>query len=319
MPTLPHLAVTCGDPAGIGPELCCHLAADSNLQQRATVSVIGSRRVLERVAERCHLTLPAHIIDVCPAPTDPDHIHPGQGSAGGGHLALAAISHAVHGCLSGTYTALVTAPISKAAINAAGCHHPGHTELIADLCACDPSADPVMLLHDPQLAVALVTIHQSLASVASSISRDKIVHVGCQLDATLNRLLGRRPRLAVLGLNPHAGEGGLFGDEEARIIAPAINDLRAAGCDVSDPLPPDTAFTARARSRYDGFVAMYHDQGLAPFKALAFADGVNVTLGLPIVRTSPDHGTAYDLAWQGRADPASMLAAAMLACDLSVN
>jgi 4-hydroxythreonine-4-phosphate dehydrogenase len=174
-----------------------------------------------------------------------------------------------------------------------------------------------MMLHDPALTVALVTVHRSLASVPAAVDTAGVVRTGELLDGALRRLGIPRPRLAVLGLNPHAGEEGLFGDEDARVVAPAVDALRAAGLDVSGPLPPDTAFTAAARERFDGHVCLYHDQGLIPFKALAFDHGVNVTLGLPIVRTSVDHGTAFDIAGRGLASASSLVAAIRLAVELA--
>ncbi|MDA3961321.1 MAG: 4-hydroxythreonine-4-phosphate dehydrogenase PdxA [Planctomycetota bacterium] len=311
----PRIALSLGDPAGVGPELCCRVCADPAVLAACEPVVVGNRALIERVAEQLKLPVPNQIdppqSDTLVASTvTPGSIDPQCGAA-----ALSAFAHAVAGCRSGRYAAVTTAPINKQAIAAAGCPHPGHTELLAEHCG---GGEPVMLLYDPSIAVALVTVHQSLASVPASLSSAAIERVGRLLAAALGRIRNdSQPRIAVLGLNPHAGEGGLFGDEEARLVSPAVAALRAAGIEADGPLPPDTAFTARARSYYAGHVCLYHDQGLIPFKALAFADGVNVTLGLPVVRTSPDHGTAFDIAWKGIADPASMRAAVLLAAQLA--
>jgi 4-hydroxythreonine-4-phosphate dehydrogenase len=173
-----------------------------------------------------------------------------------------------------------------------------------------------MLMYDPSIAVALVTVHQAYTSVVGSLSVERIVHTGELLAQALRRLRKGEPRIAVLGLNPHAGEHGLFGDEEARFIEPAVAELRRRGIQCDGPLPPDTAFSPAKRKYYAGHVCLYHDQGLIPFKALAFDDGVNVTLGLPIVRTSADHGTAFDIAWKGKASQRSLVSAIRLASNL---
>jgi 4-hydroxythreonine-4-phosphate dehydrogenase len=312
MTPLPRLAMTMGDPAGVGPELCCRVAADPSVQASCVPIVIGSRALLQRVAEQLALACPS--VEEPPGlELDAAAVEPGRLSAACGLAALAAIEHAVAGCRDGRFDGMVTAPINKQAITAAGCPFPGHTELLAERCG----GQAMMLLYDAALAVALVTVHRSLRSVPDAISSAKIELVGQLLVAALRQIRGREPRLAVLGLNPHAGEGGLFGHEDQDLVAPAVAALRAAGIDAEGPLPPDTAFTAAARERYDGHICCYHDQGLIPFKALAFDHGVNVTLGLPIVRTSPDHGTAFDLAWTGTASASSMLAATLLAAQLA--
>jgi 4-hydroxythreonine-4-phosphate dehydrogenase len=299
------IALTMGDPAGIGPELCCRLAGEHD-----DVVVIGSRALLAHVARRTGLAAPEWVDEPSGLSLDATSVLPGQPGPATGAAAATAIEAAVAGCLDGRYGAMVTAPISKAAVQAAGVSFPGHTEWIAARCGV---ARPVMMLHDERLAVGLVTVHRSLASVPAHLDRPGIVHTGSLLAAALRQLNGREPRLAVLGLNPHGGEEGLFGAEEQEIVAPAVAELRAEGIDAEGPLPPDTAFTAVALQRFDGHVCLYHDQGLIPFKALAFAEGVNVTLGLPIVRTSPDHGTAFDIAWRGLADAGSLRAAIALA------
>jgi 4-hydroxythreonine-4-phosphate dehydrogenase len=218
-------------------------------------------------------------------------------------------------CRDGAAAGMVTAPISKAAIRRAGSSFPGHTELLAERCGVDRV---VMMLGGSRLKVCLVTTHLPLRAVPDALSIDAIEQTIRITDATFRRFFGcLRPRVAVLGLNPHAGEGGQFGDEEQRVIAPAIAAARTAGIEASGPHSADTLFHFAARGDYDAVVAMYHDQGLGPLKLLHFEDGVNVTLGLPIVRTSVDHGTAYDLAGTGRASERSLVAAVAMAGQMA--
>jgi 4-hydroxythreonine-4-phosphate dehydrogenase len=239
-------------------------------------------------------------------------VRPGEIDAACGAAAGACIDEAIAGCRDGRYAAMVTCPISKQAVHAAGIPFPGHTEWLAARCGV---AGETMMMYHRDLAVALVTCHQSLMSVPSALTPLRIVESARLFHAALTRLRGRAPRLAVCGFNPHAGEGGLFGKEDA-VVVPAVYELLQLGIDADGPLPPDTAFTPKNRERYDGWVCLYHDQGLIPFKALAFDEGVNVTLGLPIVRTSVDHGTAFDIAWQGVAEHRSLVEAILLAARL---
>ena len=313
MPQLPRIAISMGDPAGVGPELCCRVCADPDIRSVCQPVIIGNADLLAHVAAQLDLPLPEHVDPVASGSFDPAAVAPGTVAASNGAIAIAAVEAAIAGCQSGHYQGMVTAPIHKQAIHLAGCPYPGHTELLSERCG----SAGAMLLYDPSLAVALVTVHQSLRSVAIDLDQAAIVHTGRLLAETLAQIRGRPARIAVLGLNPHAGEGGLFGDEEATVITPAIAALQALGIDATGPLPPDTAFTATARAHFDGHLCMYHDQGLIPFKALAFDHGVNVTMGLPIVRTSPDHGTAFDLAWQGKASATSLRAAVLLAAQLA--
>ena len=303
-----------GDPAGVGPEICCRAVREARVRGACTPIVIGSREIFERVAGPLGLVLPETMEEPDLAGVDMARLLPGLISRDAGLAAAACIEHAVAACLDGRVAAMVTAPIHKEAVQAAGIGHPGHTEWIAERCGV---SEPVMMLYDARIAVALATIHRSLASVPAALSVASIVRAGTRLADALERLRGAPPRLALLGLNPHAGEGGLFGDEEARIVLPALEELRREGHEVEGPLPPDTAFTPSALARYDGHVCLYHDQGLIPFKALAFSEGVNVTLGLPIVRTSVDHGTAFPIAWKGEADHTSLVEAILLAARLS--
>jgi 4-hydroxythreonine-4-phosphate dehydrogenase len=225
------------------------------------------------------------------------------------------ISWACDACIGGDAAGMVTAPINKQALQAAGVHFPGHTELLADRCKVD---EVVMMLAGERLRVCLVTTHCALRDVPQRLTAQRLLATIRIASASLERQFGlKQPRLAVLALNPHAGEGGLFGDEEARQIVPAIEAARDEGINASGPHSADTLFWFAAQGQYDAVICMYHDQGLIPLKLLHFDDGVNVTLGLPIVRTSVDHGTAYDLAGTGQASPASMIAAVKMAAMMA--
>jgi 4-hydroxythreonine-4-phosphate dehydrogenase len=242
---------------------------------------------------------------------------PGHPSIAGGRAAHAAILTGVQLVRDGHASALVTAPICKANLVAAGVNAPGHTELLAELCGGVPVR---MMMAGPQLRVVLATTHLAIRDVPGALTTSLIRETLAIADAGLRRHFGiARPRLGVAGLNPHAGESGLFGDEEIRIIGPAVRAARRAGIDARGPLAADSLFPLAAAGRVDAVVCMYHDQGLAPFKLVHFADGVNVTIGLPFVRTSPDHGTAHDIAGRGAADPSSMAAALRLAASLATT
>lgn len=318
-PILPRIGVSMGDPAGIGPELVLRLLAIPPTELGARLLVYGSSGVLEAVADHAELPWPTRLemadpLDPCAsessshalADTNTGDIEPGKVQMECGALAAAWIRQATRDALAGRTAAIVTAPINKSALQLAGEKFPGHTEMLAHLCGV---TSPRMFFWSPELAVGLVTIHVALKQVPRLITRDSVYHTIVQIaDATFGPD-GAPPRIGILGLNPHAGEDGIFGDEELSAIAPAIAAARAAGIDARGPLVPDTALRREARANFDAFVAMYHDQGLIPFKMIAFDSGVNVTLGLPFCRTSPDHGTAFDIAWQGKASPDSMLAA----------
>ncbi|MCZ2499145.1 4-hydroxythreonine-4-phosphate dehydrogenase PdxA [Xylophilus sp. Kf1] len=327
------IAITAGDPAGIGPEIVARLFRDHPEEMHGCL-VVGDVDVLRR-ASACLGTpgLPVAVLDsVGEAWTTPRRCLPvlpvvrargvvawGEISAEAGRQAAEAVVWATRAALRGEVAALVTAPLHKESLSAAGVAFPGHTELLqAEAAAhvgCGIDAMPVrMMLANDELRTVLVSIHLSLRRALDAVTFDNVRETLRISHESLSRLLGRPPRLAVAGLNPHAGEGGLFGDEEIDTIGPAIESARAAGIDAYGPFPPDTVFM-RARALhgrpegYDAVVAMYHDQGLIPVKYLGIEDGVNVTLGLPLVRTSPDHGTAFDLAGTGRADASSLLAA----------
>jgi len=329
-PSSPVILLTCGDPAGIGPEVVCLAWRRSSAHARARLRVVAEAALLEAVLASRPGLPPLSVVPV--AASDPRASRPeellvieagdpaaasiprgdaglGRATAGGGRAAATAVLEACRLVRGGQAAALVTGPLHKEALHAAGYDVPGHTELLARACGLPDDAASMMLWLPPALGVVHVTLHESLAGAVGRLSVAGIEAAGRRLAALLERLLGRRPRLAVAALNPHAGEGGLFGDEESRLIAPAVASLAAAGIDVTGPLPADTLFVRAQAGEFDGVVAMYHDQGHIAVKLLGMHRAVNITLGLPLVRTSVAHGTAFDIVGTGRADPAGMLAA----------
>ena len=309
------VALTAGDPNGIGPEVVLKALQSPELQDRARCVVVGPVSVMEDWAERLSLRdalTGVEVVDV--VLDDPIEIEPGQIRAGAGRLAMESVARACDLCLSGEADAMVTAPISKEAIKLGGYDFPGHTEFLAERTGADRF---VMMLVAGGLRVALLTIHEPLARVAGLITNDRITENLQTISDSLASDFGiAEPRIAVLGLNPHAGDGGVIGREEIEIIQPVLEAARTNGLDVSGPFPADGFFGRRGDREFDAVLAMYHDQGLAPFKALAMGAGVNVTLGLAIVRTSPDHGTAFSIAGQGVASPDSMVEAILLAAEI---
>ncbi len=325
----PRIAITLGDPNGVGPEIALKSVRELSGLGIAQPVLVGSPRALRAHAER----MGSPPLNLRPATSLPDQIPPGawlvlhgpeddafEPTFGkvvpeAGALAMRAVERAVILCLAGDVDAMVTAPVHKEAIAQAGYAHPGHTEFIARLAGCERHA---MTMVADGLRVGLVTAHRPLRDVAAAITQDAVRTAIQVIHAALCGDFGvARPNIAVLGLNPHAGEGGVLGHEETRAISPAIREAQAGGILASGPYPADGFFGSGAWRRCDAVLAMYHDQGLAPFKTLAFGRGVNYTAGLPIVRTSPDHGTAFDIAGQGRARPESMLAAIRLAVDIA--
>ncbi len=317
-----------GDAAGIGPEVAVRAAADPFLRRRCDFLLIGSLNVFREQARRTGAALAlrrlsagerregsGEEVPVLQPPRLPSGpVRPGRVSAAWGRAAMECVERGVKLVLAGGASALVTAPINKEGIHRAGYRFQGHTDFLAHLTGARSWA---MMLVGGRFRVTLCTVHIPLSRVSRSLSREGIAEKIRLTHQALLRLGVSRPRIAVAGLNPHAGEAGAFGDEEARIITPAVAACRRAGLPVEGPLPPDTVFYRHRRGDYDAVVAMYHDQGLIPLKTLAFDRGVNLTLGLPLVRTSPDHGTAYELAGRGRADPRSMIEAVKLACRLA--
>ncbi|TWT03857.1 4-hydroxythreonine-4-phosphate dehydrogenase PdxA [Reyranella sp. CPCC 100927] len=331
--TLAPVAVTMGEPAGIGGELTLKAwqARRSAAGALAFFAVDDPDR-LRRVAQRLDLAVDtveiatpaeapgifAHALPVMAQPLAvPDQ--PGHLDVRNAGAVIASIERAARLARDGSASAVVTNPIQKKTLQAAGFPHPGHTEFLAALGgAPGRPADVVMMLACRTLRVVPVTIHVALRRALDILSTDLIVQAGRIAADAMRRDFGlEAPRLAVAGLNPHAGEGRTMGDEDADIVAPAVAALRAAGIDATGPLPPDTMFHEAARARYDLALCMYHDQALIPIKTIDFAGGVNVTLGLPFIRTSPDHGTALDIAGTGAADPSSLLAALDMAADMA--
>jgi len=284
----PRVAITVGDPAGIGPEVAAKAAADP------------------RVLAVCE--------PVVYAPPSESTFTPGVLSGDAGRAAHDVIVRAASDAMDGTVQAIATAPINKEALRLGGLPWSGHTDLLAHLTGAKRVA---MMFYSERLIVVLATVHIPLADVPAALTEERLQATIALTAEWLPRFTKVPPRIAVAGLNPHAGEHGLFGAEEARAIAPAIAACRARGIDVSGPHPPDTVFVRATRGEFDVVVACYHDQGLIPVKLIAFGQAVNVTLGLPIVRTSVDHGTAFDIAGKGIADPESMIAAVLLAARLA--
>ena len=319
---LPRLAVTAGEPAGVGAELLVRLAASA---LSADLIAIADRALLERAARRCNASLRLVEDDGLrvgrrePGTLRFRHValavteQPGRPDPANARYVLATLAEAADGCRSGTYDAVVTAPLQKSSINEAGIPFSGHTEFFADR----SHADVVMMLASPELRVALATTHLPLAAVAAAITREALTRTLRIVHGELREKFGiDQPRIAVLGINPHAGEGGHLGHEEIDTVIPVLEALRDEGMDLLGPMPADTAFVPAQRKRYDAVVAMYHDQALPVLKSEAFDRTVNLTLGLPFIRTSVDHGTALDLAGSGQADPSSLIAAAKMAIDL---
>jgi len=319
--TRTRVAISLGDPNGIGPEVLLKCLHDPELTPSMAAVVVGSPHVLRIHADTLgYSDLEIHVVDAVPAniPTDGVTVLDVTGGAevnvefgavteAGGRLAMTAVDRAVDACLDGDVDAMVTAPISKDAIAKAGYGVPGHTEFIAKKTG---GHTPTMMMVAGSLRVGLVTAHIPISQVAEGITETAIRQKLDVMVEALRRDFGiEAPRVAVLGLNPHAGDGGVLGSEETEIIAPAIEAARADGLDADGPLPADGYFATQLDAGYDAVLAMYHDQGLVPFKALAFDRGVNYTAGLPIVRTSPDHGTAYSIAGKGMALPGSMRSA----------
>jgi 4-hydroxythreonine-4-phosphate dehydrogenase len=327
------LALTLGEPAGIGPDIAIAAWLRRSELNLPAFYLTGDRDFLRNRAGL--LGLDVHLKDVRPedaVAVFPDALpvvatghaataQPGRPDDSSANAAIGSIRHAVSDVIAGRAAAVVTSPIAKSVLYSAGFRHPGHTEFLAELASCGGKPpQPVMLLWSPVLAVVPVTIHLSVRDAIAQLSSELIVSTARIVVRDLKRRFGlARPRLAVSGLNPHAGEYGSLGTEDEAIVAPAIETLRGDGIEVRGPLPADTMFHEAARKTYDCAICMYHDQALIPVKTLAFDDAVNVTLGLPFIRTSPDHGTAFDIAGTGRANPSSLIAALRLAARMAAQ
>ena len=330
MPEKPVIAITMGDPGGVGPEIILKALNAKAVWDSCRPVIVGDLKVLdiakwslpigthmEFMAVENPDDLPAHaaaIIDM--DAVKPDELTVGRPGAYAGRAAVAYIKKAVELAIAGRVDAVVTAPINKETLKMAGFKYPGHTELLAELTG---TAEFGMMLVGGGLRVMLATIHVALKDAPGLITKAAVLKAIRLADRACREMGLDRPRIVVCGLNPHAGEGGIFGDEEALYITPACDEARGAGMAVTGPLPPDTVFFKARRGDFDAVVAMYHDQGLIPLKMLAFGHAVNITVGLPIIRTSVDHGTAYDIAGQGIADPSSLIEAVKLASEMAIR
>lgn len=327
---LPVIGVTQGDPAGVGPEICLRMLLNDELRKVCTPVVFGDARLLRRVADRLQLPFQAAVVDEVDWPAgrrsidgptvldlrrlDAETVQPGVLSGACGEAAYQYVSRAIDAGLAGEIDAVATGPLNKEAMHLAGHHYPGHTEIFAERMQAQRWC---MMLTSQELTCSFVTAHVGYLEAPGLLTVDRILEVVELTAAAMLRIRGRRPKLLICGLNPHAGEHGLFGQrEEERIIEPAVQAARARGIEIEGPLPPDTVFLPWRRRAFDAVVCMYHDQGHIPLKALAFDSAVNTTLGLPVVRTSVDHGTAFDVAWQGTASPNSLYEAVRLAAKL---
>ncbi|MBK8092454.1 MAG: 4-hydroxythreonine-4-phosphate dehydrogenase PdxA [Verrucomicrobiaceae bacterium] len=327
----PLIAVTMGDPAGVGPEICLQLLANESVREIATPVIFGDARLLAKCARQTGLPAPTRILSEIEWPErcstldqpavldlfgfDAEGFEPGVISARTGAAGYRYVEKSIQAALAGQVAAVATAPLNKEALHAAGITYPGHTEMFAEKMAAQHSC---MTFFSQEMICSLVTVHIGYQDVVPALTTQRILEVITLTEAAVRRVRGKKPRLAVLGLNPHAGEHGLFGrGEEENIIAPAIAAARSQGITIEGPLPPDTAFITARRRATDAYICMYHDQALIPLKALAFDTAVNTTLGLPVPRTSVDHGTACDIAWQGKASGTSLVEALLLAARLA--
>ncbi len=326
----PRLAITMGDPAGIGPELCLKYLEHSQSERCCIPLIFGDASLLKRVAshlgwdfstpvitwekylENPYSVTQATLIDM--QSLEENSVQRGKVNAQHGQAAYLYIQRAIEQAMCNNVDAIVTNPIHKEALNLAGIAYPGHTEILETMTASDSIC---MMLTSEKITCSLVTAHVGYEEVPKLLSTKRILEVIHLTNDAMQAIRGRLPRLTVCGLNPHAGEHGLFGkQEEERIILPAIEQAKKQGIDITGPLPADTAFVPVIRERTDAYICMYHDQGLIPLKTISFDDAVNITLGLPIIRTSVDHGTAFDIAWQGIANVNSLIQAVNLACKL---
>ncbi|MCW2476158.1 MULTISPECIES: D-threonate 4-phosphate dehydrogenase [unclassified Symbiopectobacterium] len=322
------IAITMGDPAGIGPEIIIKSLAEGELSGASAV-VVGCVQTLRRILalnivpqvelnvidEPAQARFAPGIINIIDEPlADPQALVPGVVQAQAGDLAYRCIKKATALALAGEVQAIATAPLNKEAMHSAGHIYPGHTELLAKL---TNSRDYAMVLYTDKLKVIHVTTHIALRKFLDTLNRDRVETVIGMADTFLKRVGYTKPRIAVAGVNPHAGENGLFGDEEITIVGPSVEAMKAKGLDVYGPCAPDTVYLQAYEGQYDMVVAMYHDQGHIPLKLLGFYDGVNLTAGLPFIRTSADHGTAFDIAWTGKAKSESMAISIQLAMQLA--
>ena len=320
---LPKIAVTSGDPAGIGPEVCLHLLQNEGIAAQCVPIIFGDKVVLEQAADQCGLPKPQKYIAGLSEADGPcvldmsaiglDEFETGTVNAATGRAGFVYVENAIDAALGGQVAGVTTGPLNKEALRAAGISFPGHTEIFAEK---THTQNFCMMQYSAEVRCVFATTHVPYSEVPALLTKERILDVlelGAQAMRRIGCISGHEPKIGVLGLNPHAGEHGLFGEEEEQVIIPAIEAARAKGFEVEGPIPPDTAFIPAKRRATDFFVCMYHDQGHIPLKALAFDNAVNTTLGLPIIRTSVDHGTALDIAGQGKAKPNSLFEAVKLA------
>jgi 4-phospho-D-threonate 3-dehydrogenase / 4-phospho-D-erythronate 3-dehydrogenase len=329
----PILGLTMGDPAGIGPEICLRALREPHVLERCTPVLFGDTAVLNRAAKaagiegvNCRVASIADldgffeineplVVD-CGA-IDAASVVPGKVSAACGQAGYTYIEHAIKTALAGKIDGVVTAPIHKESLNLSGVKFPGHTEIFTALTGTKRSC---MMLYSDKLTVSMCTTHIGYYEVPGKLSVERVLNVIELTAQAMRQLRGHEPLVGVCGLNPHAGEHGLFGNrEEENVVEPAVKAARERGIRVEGPLVPDAAFTTGQRKKFDAIVTLYHDQGHIPFKMLAFDTGVNITLGLPIIRTSVDHGTAFDIAWQGKAQATSLYSAIEVAVGLALG
>jgi 4-hydroxythreonine-4-phosphate dehydrogenase len=314
MAKLRKIAITIGDPSGIGPEIVLKSLLADEVMRSCRPLVIGSRSVLDTASEKMGIPFDPAAYDVLnTGEIKSGDFARGQATTESGRECVAYIRKAVELAMLRVVDAIVTAPISKEALKIAGFTWPGHTEMLAEL---TDAKEYAMVLCGGPLKVILTTIHTALRNVPDMITKENVLRTIILAGKACSMMGIKEPKIAVAGLNPHGGEAGIFGEEEIRHIAPAIREAQTAGIAVSGPYPPDALFHKAYHGYFDIIVCMYHDQGLIPLKMIAFDKGVNITVGLPIIRTSPDHGTAYDIAWKGIADPSSMIEAIKLATQL---
>ena len=308
---LPRIALTIGDPAGIGPEITLAAVADPELRSVCRPVVFGDPATLDRCARALDRPLPGDVAIV--AAGAGESYTPGEVSAGAGRAAEAALIRACELGAEGEIDAIATAPIHKGALRAAGVPHIGHTEILGDFFGVK---EPLTVFITGKMRIFFFSRHLSLRNAIARIEEGRMAEFVTRVHRELRALGFAKPRIALAALNPHAGDGGQFGDEEILHLLPAAARCRAAGVEVTDPLPADTVFHLALQGRFDGVVSLYHDQGHIAAKTRDFHGTVSATLGLPLLRTSVDHGTAHDIAWQGKADPRGMIAAATVAAEL---
>ena len=325
---VPVIGITIGDPSGIGPEIILKSFYNEEIN-KSRVVVIGDLNVMQGALEMLKISsfrlIGVNKISECSFSNNTlnildlkliakGNLQTGIVNAASGSAAFESLRKAIELANFREIDAIATAPLNKEALHLAGHKYAGHTEILADLTGTE---DYAMLLYDKKLSVIHVSTHISLLEAVTGLRRERIEKVTELADLSMKRLLGKSPRIAVAGLNPHAGENGLFGDEEIREIIPAIKSMKTRGLNVDGPVPPDTVFLQAVNGKYDVVVAMYHDQGHIPLKLLGFSTGVNITVGLPFIRTSVDHGTAFEIAWTGKANENSMVEAIKMAVKLA--